>query len=295
MTKQLVFIHGRSQQHKDSIALKAEWIDAFEKGLAKNNLPMPVTENDIRFPYYGQTLFDLVDGADNGDAADVIVRGTAQDDEQKAFFQAVFEELRERENIDEAKLQAVAGAEVVQRGPLEWEWLQGILKAVDTYVPGASGASIALATSDVYQYMKNQVIHKTINDGVRKAITPGIQTVVVSHSLGTVVAYNLLNKDVQASEWEIPLFVTLGSPLGVKAIHKTVRPIAHPACASKWFNAMDERDIVALYPLDDDRFDVDPSIENKTDVDNPTPNRHGISGYLSDADVAAKIYAALTT
>ncbi|MCU7811140.1 MAG: alpha/beta hydrolase [Candidatus Thiodiazotropha sp. (ex Notomyrtea botanica)] len=295
MTKQLVFIHGRSQQHKDSIALKAEWIDAFEKGLAKNNLPMPVTENDIRFPYYGQTLFDLVDGADDGDAADIIVRGTAQDDAQKAFFQAVFEELRERENIDEAKLQAVAGAEVVQRGPLEWEWLQGILKAVDTYVPGASGASIALATSDVYQYMKNQVIYKTINDGVRKAITPGVQTVVVSHSLGTVVAYNLLNKDVQANEWEIPLFVTLGSPLGVKAIRKTVRPIAHPACADKWFNAMDERDIVALYPLDDDRFDVDPSIENKTDVDNPTPNRHGISGYLSDADVAAKIYAALTT
>ncbi|MCU7807376.1 MAG: hypothetical protein KZQ73_05845, partial [Candidatus Thiodiazotropha sp. (ex Semelilucina semeliformis)] len=104
MTKQLVFIHGRSQQHKDSIALKAEWIDAFEKGLAKNNLPMPVTESDIRFPYYGQTLFDLVDGADNGDAADIIVRGTAQDDAQKAFFQAVFEELRERENIDETKL-----------------------------------------------------------------------------------------------------------------------------------------------------------------------------------------------
>ncbi|MCU7852587.1 MAG: hypothetical protein KZQ80_10275 [Candidatus Thiodiazotropha sp. (ex Monitilora ramsayi)] len=294
MTKQLVFIHGRSQQHKDSVALKADWINAFKKGLEKSHLTLPISESDIKFPYYGQTLFDLVDG-DDENAADVVVRGTAKDAAQKAFFQEVFEELRERENIDEEKLRAVAGADVVQRGPLEWEWLQGILKAVDTYVPGASGASIALATSDVYQYMKNDAIHNIINKGVRKAIAPGKQTVVVSHSLGTVVAYNLLNKDAQAGEWEIPLFVTLGSPLGVKAIRKAVRPIAHPACADKWFNAMDERDIVALYPLDEDRFDVDPSIENKTDVNNSTSNRHGISGYLEDADVAARIHAAIVS
>lgn len=294
MTKQLVFIHGRAQEHKDSTALKAEWIDAFAAGLAKNNLDMPVAESDIRFPYYGQTLYDLVDNTDEENAADVIVRGTGQDDAQKAFIRDVFEELREREGIDKAKLAAVVGADVVEKGPLNWEWLQGILKAVDTYVPGASGASIALATNDVYQYMKNPVIHKMINDGVRKAITPGTPTVVVSHSLGTVVAYNLLNKDPQSNEWEVPLFVTLGSPLGVKAIRKTLKPISHPSCAQKWFNAMDERDVVALYPLDKNRFDVDPSIENKKDVDNPTSNRHGISGYLADAEVAAKIYAALT-
>ena len=82
MTKQLVFVHGRSQQHKDSIALKAEWMNAFATGLAKNNLDMPIAESDIRFPYYGQTLYDLVDGADEKAAADVIVRGTGQDDAQ---------------------------------------------------------------------------------------------------------------------------------------------------------------------------------------------------------------------
>jgi hypothetical protein len=293
MTKQLVFIHGRSQQHKDSVALKKEWVDAFAKGLEKSNLPMPIDEADIHFPYYGQTLFDLVDGANAEDAADIVVRGTGEDDAQKAFFQAVFEEVRQQEEIDEQMLRAVAGADVVERGPLQWEWLQAILKAVDTYVPGASGASIALATNDVYQYMNNPAIHKIINNGVRNAIKPGVPTVVVSHSLGTVVAYNLLNRDAQAGEWQVPFFVTLGSPLGVKAIRKAVKPVAHPACVGDWFNAMDNRDIVALYPLDKDRFDVDPAIANKTDVDNPTTNRHGISGYLSDAEVAAKIYAAL--
>jgi len=295
MTKQLVFIHGRAQEHKDAVALKAEWLEAFTAGLKKSNLTLPVDESAVRFPYYGQTLYDLVDGADEATAAEVIVRGTRDDDAQKAFIREVFEELREKENIDEAKLEAVAGRDVVERGPLNWEWLQGILKAVDTYVPGASGASIALATNDVYQYMTNPVIHNMINQGVREAIQPGIPTVVVSHSLGTVVAYNLLVKDSQANQWEVPLFVTLGSPLGVNAIRKAVRPISHPSCADKWFNALDERDVVALYPLNKDRFDVDPSIENKTDVDNPTSNRHGISGYLGDAEVAARIHAALTS
>jgi hypothetical protein len=295
MTKQLVFIHGRAQEHKDAVALKAEWLEAFTVGLKKSNLTLPLDESAVRFPYYGQTLYDLVDGADEATAAEVIVRGTRNDDAQKAFIREVFEELREKENIDEAKLEAVAGRDVVERGPLNWEWLQGILKAVDTYVPGASGASIALATNDVYQYMTNPVIHKMINQGVREAIQPGIPTVVVSHSLGTVVAYNLLVKDGQASQWKVPLFVTLGSPLGVKAIRKAVRPISYPSCADKWFNAMDERDVVALYPLNKKRFDVNPSIENKTDVDNPTSNRHGISGYLGDAEVAARIYAALTS
>jgi hypothetical protein len=62
-----------------------------------------------------------------------------------------------------------------------------------------------------------------------------------------------------------------------------------------WFNAFDPRDAVALYPLDTEHFDVEPSIENKADVRNDTPNCHGISGYLSDKDVARRIYDALCT
>ncbi len=47
----------------------------------------------------------------------------------------------------------------------------------------------------------------------------------------------------------MPLFVTLGYPLGVTGIKAALPPIEHPACAARWFNAMDERDAVALYPL----------------------------------------------
>ena len=59
---------------------------------------------------------------------------------------------------------------------------------------------------------------------------------------------------------------------------------------------MDERDVVALYPLDPTHFPIAPSvppINNKQDVDNNTENHHGITGYLSDPEVAQTIYAAL--
>jgi hypothetical protein len=115
-----------------------------------------------------------------------------------------------------------------------------------------------------------------------------------------VVTYNLLRQQGHRRNWKVPLLVTVGSPLAIAEIRKTLRsfaPARCPECVSTWFNAMDERDVVALYPLDTARFPlnpVNPAIENKTDVRNDTANRHGISGYLSDKEVARRIYDALT-
>lgn len=291
-TKRLVFVHGRAQEHKDSVALKAEWVGALRAGLAKSGLALPLAEADIKFPYYGQTLYDLV--SDASDVANVVVRGTgaAVTDEQR-FQQAVLEEVMAARGITDDEVDAALSADVRERGPMNWEWVHGILKAIDNHIPGASGASIALATRDVYQYLKNPGVRDTIEKGVRQAMAPGVPTIVVSHSLGTVVAYNLLRREGAAQGWNVPLFITLGSPLGVKAIKQAIAPIEHPSCAQRWFNAMDERDVVALYPLTQNRFDVNPAIENKTNVSNHTSNRHGITGYLDDAEVTQRIHAAL--
>jgi hypothetical protein len=284
----LVMIHGRAQENKDADALKAQWVDTLRRGLGKSGLALPLADADIRFPYYGNTLARLVDGS--GPVPDVVVRGTdAATRAEQRFQQAVLEELMRVVGITDAQVDAVLDHDVRQRGPLNWEWVQGILVAIDNLVPGASGASIALATRDVYQYLNNPGVRRTIDDGVRQAMVPGVPTVVVAHSLGTVVAYNLLRREGAAAGWNVPLFVTLGSPLGVTAIRRAVAPISHPSCVGRWFNAMDERDVVALYPLDATRFDVTPPIDNKTDVRNGTRNRHGIDGYLDDAEVARRI------
>lgn len=294
MNRQLVFVHGRSQQFKNADNLKADWISAWKEGLQLNGLSFPITEPDVRFPYYGQTLHDLVENVPADQVAEVIVRGAEEDAEKKAFVREVIEEVKKVAGITDAQLEAVAGSEVVERGPLNWPWVRGILQAVDKYVPGGSGHSVALATNDVHQYLKNPGIRDSIESGVRKALNKDVETVVVSHSLGTVVAYNLLRREGKAMGWKVPLFITLGSPLAVTAIKKALRPIEHPECAGKWYNAMDPRDIVALRPLDAANFGITPEIENHISVSNQTENRHGIAGYLNDKQVAKRIYDALT-
>jgi hypothetical protein len=300
MTRQLVLVHGRAQQRKDAIALKREWLEALREGLAKSDLVLPISENDVRFPFYGDTLSDMVSGLSPEEAAEVVVRGAAADAEQKRFISAVLEEVQRKTGITDAEIAAVAGEDVAERGPQHWEWVHAFLKAVDRFVPHGSGASIALFTRDVYSYLKNEVIRRGIEEGVASAITPGVETIVVSHSLGTVVSYNVLRREGRARGWNVPLFVTLGSPLAITEIRRALRsagPARCPECVRSWFNALDERDVVALYPLDTSCFPLDPSepaIVNKTDVRNRTPNRHGSDGYLDDEDVACRIYDALT-
>lgn len=294
MTRQLVFVHGRSQQKKDSVALKREWIDAWKAGLAKSGLDLPIAEEAIRFPYYGDTLDQMAGGLSPEEAARIVVRGERFDRQEEAFMREYLEEVQQKAHVRDEEVAKAVDPQVRERGPLNWGWVQGILSLLDRKVPGASGASVALFTNDVYQYLHNPGIGRVLDDGVRSAFARDVETVVVSHSLGTVVAYNVLKKSGAELELKVPLFVTLGSPLGVTVVKKAVRPIGHPRCAARWFNAMDERDVVALHALDDKHFDIDPDIENKTDVDNPTSNRHGISGYLGDAEVARRIHEALT-
>ena len=289
----LVFVHGRSQEHKDAAALKKEWIGSLRSSLEQLGLNFPLSDEQVRFPYYGQTLFDLVSGAP-GRAAEVIVMGEPGSSEEEEFTREVLSEVIAQAGVTDEQIREVAGQDVVEQGPLNWKWVQAGLIALDRYVPGASSATIALVTQDVYRYLRNAGVRDVIEEGVRKALPEGEECIVVSHSLGTVVAYNLLRREGRQHDWRVPLLVTLGSPLGVTAIVRSLRPIEHPPAVSSWFNAYDDRDVVALYPLDAQRFPVQPAIVNYGKVKNPTPNKHGITGYLGDQEVALRIHRALT-
>ncbi len=137
---------------------------------------------------------DLVNGLPPDQVADIIVKGDNANDEERAFTLAVVREIGQKAGLTDAQIAAIAGDAVIQKGPLNWGWVRAILGAIDRHIPLGSGASIALVTNDVYQYLRNPGIRDRIEEGVRKAIarTP---TVVVAHSLGSVVAYNLLRRE----------------------------------------------------------------------------------------------------
>lgn len=294
----LVLVHGRAQEHKDPLAVKREWLSALDAGAHHAGRPLHLPDDRVRLPYYGQTLFDLVSGEDPEHAARVVVRGSADGpDAEDLFVREALLEIAAHAGVTEADVLAAAeeedgtAAAALERGPLNWRWVRATLTALDR-IPNVSAWSVALATRDVYQYLHNVRVRDTIEDGVRQALDGTDEAVVVAHSLGTVVAYNLLRREAATRGWTVPLLVTVGSPLAVSAISRTLQPLSWPEPVGAWFNAYDPQDIVALHPLAAPHFAVD-RIDNFDKVDNPTSNQHGISGYLSDARVAATILDAL--
>ncbi len=287
MTKPiLVMVHGRAQGGKDRVELRQIWIDTLAKGLTREKAAR-LDEIDIRFPFYADELDGLVAKALDF-PPDVATRGDPQgvDPDYAAFRLAIAEAALEKSGLT---AQMVNDAACTERGPLQWNWVQAILQKLEG-VPGLSGSMLERFTRDVYIYLKYPIVRDTINEIVAREIPSSGPVFVLGHSLGTVVAFDVVRK---ATGINVPLFATVGSPLGVREIVAMLKPIAFPTVAARWYNAYDDRDVVALRPLDALNFATNPAIENYGQVHNPTDNAHGIIGYLNDKTVAKRIFDAI--
>jgi hypothetical protein len=284
----LLLVHGRGQQGLDPVALKSTWIAALNKGGAKIGKVVP-GDLDVALPFYGDTLDRFTREMQIPLTSAMGARGPVED--EFLVFQAEFAEaLRQRAGITDAQVDAEYGNDPAPRGPLNWRWVQAILRAIDKSGTGMNQQTLELFTRDVFLYTTRAGVRDEI-DRIVAAKLSEEPTVVVGHSLGTIVAYSVLCTDRR--RLQVPLFVTVGSPLGVRSVRDQFRPLRSPANVASWYNAFDTRDVVALYPLDKDNFPIDPAIRNNNSVRNHTDNRHGIVGYLDDAAVAQEIFGKL--
>jgi hypothetical protein len=291
--KELVFGHGRAQEHKNAAELKATWFAALKEGMARINRQLPINESHIHFPYYGDALIDMCNGKTPEDAAKVIIQGADSDEQERKFAMSMIGEIAQG-TLPPEELTAAPTGNVIEQGVKEWPAVQWLLRRMDD-VPGVNSEAIALATRDVFQYLRQSGISIKIDREVMKAFTPGVETVLVSHSLGTVVAFNMLRKldpTIKVSQ-----FVTLGSPLAISAVKAALAPVSWPKPVTGWMNARDPRDVVALFPLQAPRFAVrgptGQNIVDKSTVSNAKNDPHSIHDYLCDPDVAELLYAAL--
>jgi hypothetical protein len=291
--KDLVFVHGRSQQNLNPLDLKAQWFSALNEGMKKINRQLPIDEAHVHLPYYGNTLMDLCRGMTPEQAAQVIQQGNASDEQERKFAMSMIGEMAQVA-LPPPELAAAPSGNVIEQGVKEWSTVQWLLRRMDG-VPGVNAEAISLATHDVYQYLRQTGISIKIDREVIKAFKSGVETVLVSHSLGTVVAYNVLRKlEVGA---RVNQFVTLGSPLAISAIKTALAPLSWPEPVVRWMNARDPRDVVALFPLVPPRFSVSGTdgrtIVDNSDVSNAKDDPHSIDDYLNDPSVAECIYKAL--
>jgi hypothetical protein len=289
--RRIMFVHGRDQQDIDPEVLKAQWMDALGRGA--QSLGRQVPEHlDVSFPYYAKVLDQYTHGIPTTE--DVQARGDNQTDQDFLSFEfSATDEMRKRAGISDQQLDELYGSDPHPKGAENWRWVHAVVKAIDKYGFGMSGTTIEATMRDVYLYTSRGGVRNQI-DQIVKALLTEEPTIVVGHSLGSVVAYNVLR--TYTSKLQVPLFVTLGSPLAIRAVRDQLVPIGYPkppVALAAWNNALDTRDIVALYPLDQANFPVNPAVKNYDGVKNHTDNRHGIAGYLDDPTVAGWLLDAI--
>lgn len=276
-------MHGRAQGGKDPIQLERIWVDALRSGFAAAGLGWPEDVVEVHFPFYGVVL-DRATAASPSEGHPV-QRGfeTAPD----RFQLALLCEIAERVGLSESEIAAALddGREAVERGAQHWPPTRALMRGVTRRAPWLSEAGLRWFFADVDAYLNRPAARHAVHEVVAPAVCEhgGDDVVVVAHSLGSVVAYDVLT--AAAADVRVPLLVTLGSPLGIRAIQDRLpRPLGRPTGVLRWFNAADERDPIALHArLDRDTFPA--LIENVSDVHNPRKDPHSIVGYLGDEAV----------
>lgn len=101
----------------------------------------------------------------------------------------------------------------------------------------------------VRKYLRDDKLAQIIRDRVTAAIRDGGSTILLGHSLGSIVAYEVL---CLVPDHGIKTFVTIGSPLGLRSIQEGLRGPAReripdlPPGVERWFNVYDTGDPVAM-------------------------------------------------
>jgi hypothetical protein len=290
MTK-LLCIHGRGQFGKNPDDLRRKWAAGLNFGLTAAGRKT-VTAESLVFPFYGDLLESKkIQAQQTGANLDLESAGAIRDqhisplmpepvakvesDMLKSMADQAGVEDIQQEGREELILKIPGARRIIQlladRTDIDQEVIEGFLTDVAVY----------------YKFARKEVL-----DLVRKAVPPGDEPIVLlSHSLGTVVARDLLEE--AAVRDRTVLFLTAGSPLGLQACYKNLLaggPV-HPKVHA-WTSAYDPDDFVALghpleplygQPLEDVR------------VDNPANKAHAIEHYLGHDKVAGRIADALST
>ena len=185
--------------------------------------------------------------------------------------------------------------ETLERIPLPWPLKERIMKKllrdVHHYLWNVDYSPRAGASFRVQDEIRGRMI-QALQEG---AARPGPH-VVVSHSMGTVIAYDCLKRVGDAPV--VDGLMTIGSPLGLDEIQDKLRPewsrnegFPLPRVRGRWINVFDHLDPVAGF---DPRLANDYRQGGREVVDDLNENnygtwRHDISKYLAGPGLRGKL------
>ena len=339
----LLLVHGRQQQMRKDLRRTPEavarhatgkrrkWLGGLAKGLtlAGEAVPDPAT---AYFPFYGNLLEERIAAHEGAGGGRPDLEGTTAAREERLVLTTADMLIDAAESagfvasehmLDEARedLDAVREAEEARREGNEAGWsdalkwsvsrsaLQWLADKTDT-----PEWIIERHLRDVAYYLEDEAmrdeVHETIATSLDQLRADGHEdVVVVGHSLGSVVAYDLCDRIPDGLG--VRLLVTAGAPLGLpvvrrnlwggqegddtRGVPRVIQPVDPPARRGRvwWLNAYDVADAVAMiHPLAPRFTDGAQKLRDER-THNPT-HPHAIEDYLADPDVAGPIAHALT-
>lgn len=284
----MILIHGINQQGKSSQKIVDEWLSTLNATYA-NHGPNPLGKlSRIEAAFYGDKLEQLSSVKVKSEAIALGAEEAPEDFDEFAID--ALKEMALRIGVTEAQIDAEASKTVVAQGAGPHKKLLKTIARVIEKVSPFHGTLALRLLGQAHAYIRNLHVHDEVNNLVRPLFEDDEPAIVVSHSLGTIVAYSMLREFAKnCRSRQFPLLVTLGSPLGIDSIRKGfTKPRGKPKNVLRWVNGSDPEDFVALRSeLTKDNFG--PGIENYTDIENGYKNPHSIAGYLSDSRIAKAI------
>jgi hypothetical protein len=257
-----VLVHGIAHEQLTPDGVEAEWLPALagtvrlagRQDLADRIWPPRSRTDaiDIRMAFYGD-LFDPIDqqGAANG-LADL-------SPEQSRLAESLGREWltrivgRTRAGTPDAE-QAQLALDLI-RNPSQAQGIPNVLREIIRALSrnrwiAQVGMRVAerfvvCALTQVSRFLDDEELRSQIQERVTALIDADTR-LVIGHSLGSVVAYEVAHR----LETILPTLVTLGSPLGLKTIvAERIRPApSFPPRVTFWLNVADRDAIVAAEP-----------------------------------------------
>lgn len=295
--RHLLFLHGRGQQGRDPEVLRRDWAAGLNKGLTLAGVG-PIDPADAYFPFYGDRLADLLRPQESVILSpDILAVDHA---EAMAPITPSARRLYERILEDASAVAGLPADDQQPEDPAAQEGLGsfagGIVSKLQRQLSWLAARSdldelvIAQVFRDVATYLSDEQIRQDVLGCVLETVPVSGRLALVSHSLGTVVAMDLLTR--LAPALDVAVLVTAGSPLGLDAVHDKllVRGPNRPERVGHWLNAWSAVDPITIgCPL---RNTWKGQLQ-EFPVDNPKERAHSIAEYLAHPAVAKTIHGVI--
>lgn len=279
--KHLVFLHGRN--HEDCVPeeVRRNWAAGLNCGLTRAGLPT-IVPADACFPFYGRRLVDAMrplealQRSPRVAVGDPVEAAAPAAGSTRRLYEQLIVEAAARAGLPPARAPGMEGLSDAVHDGLSW--------LADT--TDLDRLAIAAVFGDVAAYLDDQRVRDAVLDCVLQELPRSGRMVLVSHSLGTVVAMDLLTRLDPAVEVE--LLVTAGSPLGLDSVYERLISGGpyRPDRVARWLNAWCPTDSVTIGCPLSDRWQDGP---DEVPVVNATGRAHDIDEYLAHAEVAQEI------